>query len=135
MAAYSGVENSGKVLVLENGMTAEPLGMSNEDAQFLQTRDFTICEIAAFLNIPPFMIGSKEVNSSYSSLEQQTQQYLSFTLDPWLVVWEQEIYRKLLTPTQQQADSHYAEFMRQRIVTMDHASKVDSYASGIQNGC
>ena len=94
---FGGSANSGKIAVLEEGMKYTPISISPEQAQFLETRKFQINEIARIFRVPPHMVGDLE-KSSFSNIEQQSLEFVKYTLDPWVVRWEQSIQRSLLTP-------------------------------------
>ena len=85
---FGGSSNSGKVAVLEEGMKYTPISISPEQAQFLETRKFQINEIARIFRVPPHMVGDLE-KSSFSNIEQQSLEFVKYTLEPWLVRWEQ----------------------------------------------
>lgn len=93
-AVYSGVTNAHKVAVLEEGMKYTQVGIPPEEAQFLQTRKFQINEIARLYRIPPHMVGDLE-KSSFSNIEQQSLEFVKYTLDPWVVRLEQAFKRSL----------------------------------------
>ena len=89
---FGGSSNSGKVAVLEEGMKYTPISIAPEQAQFLETRKFQINEIARIFRVPPHMVGDLE-KSSFSNIEQQSLEFVKYTLDPWVVRWEQSIVR------------------------------------------
>ena len=80
--------------VLEEGMKFTPISISPEQAQFLETRKFQINEIARIFRVPPHMVGDLE-KSSFSNIEQQSLEFVKYTLDPWVVRWESSIQRSL----------------------------------------
>ena len=86
-ATFGGSGNANKIAVLEEGMKYTPIGISPEQAQFLETRKFQINEIARIFRVPPHMVGDLE-KSSFSNIEQQSLEFVKYTLDPWLVRWE-----------------------------------------------
>ena len=100
-AAYQGSRNSHRVAVLEEGMKYQPIGISPEQAQFLETRKFQINEIAHIFRVPPHMLADLE-KSSFSNIEQQSLEFVKYTLDPWVVRWEQSMFRVLLTESEKQ---------------------------------
>ena len=89
-SAFGGSSNANKVAVLEEGMKYTPISISPEQAQFLETRKFQINEIARIFRIPPHMIGDLE-KSSFSNIEQQSLEFVKYTLDPWVCRWEQSM--------------------------------------------
>ena len=92
---FGGSSNAGRVAVLEEGMKYTPISISPEQAQFLETRKFQINEIARIFRIPPHMVGDLE-KSSFSNIEQQSLEFVKYTLDPWVIRWEQSLMRSLL---------------------------------------
>ena len=83
-STFGGSGNSNKIAVLEEGMKYTPIGISPEQAQFLETRKFQINEIARIFRVPPHMVGDLE-KSSFSNIEQQSLEFVKSTLEPWLV--------------------------------------------------
>nr|WP_301281282.1 phage portal protein [Arcanobacterium phocae] len=96
-STFGGARNGNKVAVLEEGMKYTPISVSPEQAQFLETRKFQINEIARIFRIPTHMIGDLE-KSSFSNIEQQSLEFVKYTLDPWVIRWEQAITKTLLAP-------------------------------------
>ena len=92
---FGGSSNAGKVAVLEEGMKYSPISVNPADAQFLETRKFQIDEIARLFRVPPHLIGDLE-HATFSNIEQQSLEFVKYTLEPWLSRWEQNIHRVLL---------------------------------------
>ena len=130
-AAFGGSSNSNKVAVLEEGMKYTPISISPEQAQFLETRKFQINEIARIFRVPPHMVGDLE-KSSFSNIEQQSLEFVKYTLDPWVVRWEQSIQRVLLTPTEK--ETYFVKFNLEGLLRGDYQSRMNGYAIGRQNG-
>ena len=104
---FGGSANSNKIAVLEEGMKYTPISISPEQAQFLETRKFQINEIARIFRVPPHMVGDLE-KSSFSNIEQQSLEFVKYTLDPWVIRWEQSIMRTLLSPDERK--QYYVKF-------------------------
>lgn len=130
-STFGGSGNSNKVAVLEEGMKYTPIGISPEQAQFLETRKFQINEIARIFRVPPHMVGDLE-KSSFSNIEQQSLEFVKYTLDPWIVRWEQSIRRALLTPEEKQ--KYFVKFNLEGLLRGDYQSRMNGYAIGRQNG-
>jgi HK97 family phage portal protein len=130
-AAFGGSSNSNKVAVLEEGMKYTPISISPEQAQFLETRKFQIDEIARIFRIPPHMIGDLE-KSSFSNIEQQSLEFVKYTLDPWVCRWEQSMQRVLLT--QDEKKEYFFKFNVDGLLRGDYQSRMNGYATGRQNG-
>ena len=128
---FGGSSNSGKVAVLEEGMKYTPISISPEQAQFLETRKFQINEIARIFRVPPHMVGDLE-KSSFSNIEQQSLEFVKYTLDPWVIRWEQSIRRTLLTPDEK--SKYYVSFNVEGLLRGDYQSRMNGYATARQNG-
>ena len=127
-ALHGGVGNSHRVAILEEGMKWESVSMTNEDAQFLQTRKFQLGDIARWFRIPPHMLGDLE-RATHSNIEHSQIEFVTHTLRPWLVNWEQSIKRDLIIE-----DEVSVEFSVDGLLRGDSASRVAVYHNGIQDG-
>ena len=130
---HEGIDNSNKPAILENQASVKNLSFSNEDAQFLQTREFEIRQVANIIGVPPHKIGDP-TRTSHSSLESENQAYLQDSLDPWLCNWEKECEDKLLTEQQKTQDTHIVEFQRDAIIRVDKKTETESLAVEVNNG-
>ena len=131
MSQFGGSANSGKIAVLEEGMKYTPIAIAPEQAQFLETRKFQINEIARIFRVPPHMLADLE-KSSFSNIEQQSLEFVKYTLDPWVIRWEQSIQRTLLTPTEKK--DYFVKFNVEGLLRGDYASRMSGYATARQNG-
>ncbi len=125
--SHQGPRKGFRPLLLDSGATYSPFDIKATDAQFLQSRQFQLEEIARAFRIPPHKIGHLE-RATFSNIEHQGQEYLSDTLEPWLVRWESEIRRKLM-PAGYEVDHDSRMLLRG-----DNAARAAIYASGITNG-
>lgn len=92
--AYTGVKNSSKTAVLEEGLTFKPISVSAEQAQFLASRTFSIEEVARIFNIPPHLL--KDLSrSSFNNIEQQGAEFVIYSLMPYISKIEEEFNLKL----------------------------------------
>ena len=128
---FSGSQNAGKVAILEEGMKYTPISIAPEQAQFLETRKFQINEIARIFRIPPHMIGDLE-KSSFSNIEQQSLEFVKYTLDPWVVRWEQSLSRALFTSEEKKR--YFFKFNVEGLLRGDYQSRMNGYATARQNG-
>ena len=128
---FGGSGNANKIAVLEEGMKYTPISISPEQAQFLETRKFQINEIARIFRVPPHMIGDLE-KSSFNNIEQQSLEFVKYTLEPWVVRWEQTIHRTLLS--QEEKKTYFAKFNLEELLRGDYKSRMDGYAIARQNG-
>lgn len=128
-SAYAGTDNAGRTAILEEGMSWQSLGISNDDAQYLETRKFQVDEIARWYGVPPHMIGSME-SATFSNIEHQGISYVTYSLRPWLVRWEQEIARKLYTD----GDTFFSEFLVDGLLRGDTKTRYDGYKIARDSG-
>ena len=130
-AAFRGSGNANKVAVLEEGMKYTPISIAPEQAQFLETRKFQIDEIARIFRVPPHMIGDLE-KSSFNNIEQQSLEFVKYTLDPWVCRWEQAMNRSLLN--EKEKSGYFIKFNVDGLLRGDYQSRMNGYAVGRQNG-
>lgn len=130
-SVYRGVSNAHKIAVLEEGMKYQQIGIPPEEAQFLETRKFQINEIARLYRIPPHMVGDLD-KSSFSNIEQQSLEFVKYTLDPWVIRWEQSLQRSLLLPGEK--GKYFIKLNVDGLLRGDYQSRMSGYAVGRQNG-
>ena len=130
-STFGGSGNSNKIAVLEEGMKYTPISISPEQAQFLETRKFQIDEIARIFRVPPHMIGDLE-KSSFNNIEQQSLEFVKYTLDPWVSRWEQAMSRALLRPDEKKV--YFFKFNVDGLLRGDYQSRMSGYATARQNG-
>lgn len=130
-AVYQGSTNAHRVAVLEEGMKFQSIGIPPEQAQFLETRKFQINEIARIFRIPPHMIGDLE-KSSFSNIEQQSLEFVMYTLDPWVLRWEQAIQKALFSDSEKR--QFFVKFNVDGLLRGDYQGRMNGYAVARQNG-
>jgi HK97 family phage portal protein len=126
---YSGVENANSILVLEEGMEWQALGISNEDSQFLESRKFEVVEIARWLRLPPHMLGHMD-NAIKANVEEQSRSFLLFSLFPWVKRFEHAFRRDLIVAKK----TFFAEFNLDALMRADFKTRMASYQIAINNG-
>lgn len=123
-----GGSREGRDLILEEGMAYDKLGMTSNDAQFIQTRVQSLVEIAMYFGVPPHMLGITEKSTSWGSgIEQQNIGFVTYTVNDWLVMWEQAIGRDLIAEDDTEI---YAKFNIAGLLKGDMKARFDSYAVG-----
>lgn len=130
-SAYQGNGNAHRVAVLEEGMSYKTIGIPPEQAQFLETRKFQLNEIARIFRVPPHMVGDLD-RSSFSNIEQQSLEFVKYTLDPWVIRWEQAFQKSLILPSEK--NSHFVKFNVDGLLRGDYAKRMNGYALARQNG-
>lgn len=130
-AAFAGSGNSHRVAVLEEGLKYTPISILPNEAQFLETRKFQINEIARIFRVPPHMVGDLE-KSSFSNIEQQSLEFVKYTLEPWIIRWEQSISSSLLSIEEKR--KYFVKFNVDGLLRGDYQSRMNGYATARQNG-
>jgi len=123
--------NRHKTAFLKSGMTFHELGMTNEDAQFLETRKYQRSEIAGMFRVPPHMIGDLE-RATFSNIDAQNISLVVHTIGPWLARWEPALNRDLLTEAEQ--DTYFFEFMTEGLLRGDPMARAKYYQTAIMTG-
>jgi len=128
---YEGLGRSHRLMFLEDGMKFERVGMPPEDAQYLQSRQFSISDIARIYNVPLHLLQSHEKSTSWGSgLEELNAGFVTYTLQPYLTQWEQEIASKLFSID----NEHFAEFLVAALLRGKLSDRYTAYATGRQWG-
>jgi len=130
--AHEGLENAHRVAILEEGMQVTEVGIPPSDAQFLETRQFQIREIARIFRVAPHMIQDLE-NATFSNIEHQGIDFVTHTLLPWITRIEQSIQRCLITNIEK-SKGYYCKFNPAGLLRGDLKSRYDAYAVARQWG-
>lgn len=121
---YGSGHDKRRVAVLEEGMEIKQLSFNPRDSQFLETRAFQRSEIAGAFHVPPHMIGDTQKSTSWGTgIEQQKLGYLTFTIQPWLTVWEHGIKRALIL----NPNRFYVKFKVEGLLRGDSRARADFY--------
>ena len=128
---YGKLKNSNSTIVLEEGLTFKPISISPEQAQFLSSRQFSIEEVARIFNVPPHML--KDLSkSSFNNIEMQSQEFVTYTLMPYITRIEQEMNLKLFRTNE--LGKTFIEFNVNGLLRGDVKSRTDAYKTAITNG-
>jgi HK97 family phage portal protein len=129
-AAHSGSDQH-RVAVLEDGLQWQQVGLTNEDAQFLETREFQAEDVCRWFRVPPWMIGLTSKTTSWGSgIEAMGIGFVTYTLMPWLTRWSQTISKDLIIAP----DRFFAEFIVEGLLRGDIKSRYGAYATARQWG-
>lgn len=112
-------------------MTFHQLSIPPDQAQFLDTRKFQLDEIARIFRVPPHMVGDLD-RSTFSNIEQQSLEFVKYTLNPWCIRWEQAMNQQLLSADDQR--KYFVKFNVDGLLRGDYESRMNGYAIGRQNG-
>jgi len=120
-----------ELLILEEGLKYEQFKVTSEEAQFLESRRYSVEDIARIFRVPPHMVGSLD-KSNYSNIESLSREFVTQTLTPWLVNFEMSYRMKLLRPTEW--NSYYIAHDLSATLRGDHESRMKAYMLGVQMG-
>lgn len=116
---HHGVERANGLLLLEEGITYEKIGIPPNEAQFLESRQFQITEIARWYNLPPYKLADMS-RLTYNTIEAHAIEYYQSLL-PWLETWEQELMWKLISPLER--NQQYIEHSVEGLLRADSAGR------------
>ena len=126
-----GSGNRHKIAVLEQGMKYQSISIPNNEAQFLETRKFQVEEIARIYRVPLHMIGDLD-HATFSNVEHLSLDFVKYSLDPWIVRWEQSLQKALLSDSEK--GQYFVKFNVDGLLRGDYASRMQGYATARQNG-
>ena len=126
---HRGSDRAHRTAVLPAGVKAKELSSSNEAAQMLESRAFSVIECCRIFRVPPHLIQDLS-RSSFSNIETQSVEFLQHCLLPHLKRWEAAIARDLIVDD----ETYFAEHAVSGILRADHAARSAYYVSALQNG-
>jgi len=129
---YQGLGNAHRLMLLEEGMDIEKVGIPPENAQFLETRQFQKRDIARIFRVPLYLLADVEKGASYSSIEQQSLDFLKYSIQPWLSRIEQAVNNQLLSKEARRR--YFAEFLIDSLLRADIQTRYDAYSTAINYG-
>jgi len=127
----AGFGNAGKPFLAEGGMKPYTVSMTNQDAQFIESRKFQAEDIARWYRVPPHMIGLLD-RATFSNIEQQSIDFVVNTIRPWLVRIEATMMRDLLSPQEQ--GRYFLSHTVEGLLRGDTKTRYEAYGSGIDKG-
>jgi HK97 family phage portal protein len=131
--AYAGLGDSHRLMILEEGMKFTPISINPSDSQFLETRKFQITEIARLYHVPPHMIADVEKSTSWGTgIEEQNIGFITHTMRPWFVLWEEELSRMMLLDSEK--EEYFFEFDLAQLLRGDLLRQMQAWTMGKRNG-
>ena len=133
---YGGLGNSHRLMLLEEGMKIEKVGIPPEDSQFLESRQFQIPEVARWFNLPPHKLKDL-TRSSFSNIESEQISFVRDSILPWLVRLEQNYQMQLLTPSDRELSGRgrlYWKHIVEGLLRGDSASRAAFYGPMLDRG-
>lgn len=130
-ARYAGLGNMHRTMLLEEGMSYKQIGVPPEEAQFIESRKFSVAEIARIFRVPLHLIGDL-AGATFSNIEHQSIEFVTMTITPYCIRFEQEYRRKLLTAKEK--IKYFIEHLVEGLMRGDLKSRYDAYAVGRNGG-
>jgi HK97 family phage portal protein len=121
---HAGADNTGKLMLLEEGLKFTQSQYTNEQSQYIEILDRIVFEVARFLVIPPPKLMALE-QATWNNITELNRAYLNDCLRPWLEKWEAEYDRKLLLPSER--DAKYIEFDTSTLLRADEKTRYANY--------
>lgn len=131
-ARGSGLANSWRPLILEEGLKFNRIPMPLRDAQFIEGRKFTKDDICGLFRVPPHMIANLE-RATFSNIEHLSIEFVTYTLLPYLVAWEKTIAWRLFTKRERE-QGYFAKINVEGLLRGDYKSRQEGLAIQRQNG-
>jgi HK97 family phage portal protein len=132
-AVYAGLGNTHRLMLLEDGMKFNSIGIPPEDSQFIESRQFQIPEVARWFNLPPHKL--KDLSkSSFNNIEQEQISFVTDSILPWLIDFEQEYNMQLLNDRQRYKEKLYFKHIVEGLLRADAKSRAEFYAIMKRNG-
>jgi len=128
---HEGPDNWMNPAVIPEGGDVIQFNPTHEQAQLVEQRKFQILEVCRLLRLSPHKLAALE-DATLNNVEHLQIQHLNGTLRPWLVRWEQEIYRQLLTASEQ--ERYYAEHSIEGFLRGDFKTQTEGFARLLEKG-
>jgi HK97 family phage portal protein len=126
---HRGPDRSHRTAILTGGLKAHELGTTNTDSQFLEARRFQSEEICRLYRVAPHLVQDLS-RATFSNIEQQSIDFVQFTLLPWVRRLESSFARDLIVNN----DTNFAEFDLRGLLRGDSVARMNYYTSGIDRG-
>ena len=130
---HVGLENSHRVALLYGGMKLSPFSAGAKESQLIESRQFSLVDVANWLNLPVHKVGG-EGRTAFASLEQENRSFLDDSIAPWITTWEQELREKLLTEDEKESDSHLILFKVVALLAADAKTVSEVLTAEVNNG-
>jgi HK97 family phage portal protein len=129
--AHSGSANSGKILLLEQGLKFKPISLSNQDAEWLAARNFSVVDVARMFKLSPIFLQDYS-NSTYANFTEASRAFLGQTLRPLLTNIQQEFTNKMLSDRYR--SNTIIEFNTADLLRANSTERYEVYDAAIRNG-
>ncbi len=127
---HKGVKQGNKFAILEEGLKFQPISLPPEQSQWIESRRFSVQDIARIFMVPVHMLGELAAGASYGSIEQSSIEYVTYCIRPWLILWEQQLDKSLL----QNDPNLFCKFKVDALLRGDTSTRYNAYSIGRSNG-
>jgi len=121
---HVGSRNHGRVYFLSQGLEYKPFSMPNTDAQLLESRQFSVIDICRFMRVPPHKVYDLQ-RATFSNITHQSLEFLVDTIGPWVVKFEQQVNRKLISAAV--SPRYFTKINTQAVLRMDPETRGNWY--------
>lgn len=128
---FGGTENAGRVAVLENGLEFQAMSMTLEDAAWIAGQQLNTEEVCRIFRVPPTMVGDLR-HGSYQNTAELGSQFVRYSLQRWIAMWEHEVSRQLLGPIARRR--YHAEHSVEGLLRGNPEARADFYGKAIASG-
>ena len=128
---YASPQNAGKTLILPRGMKYQTVGLSNEDAQWITAQEFSVGEDCRIFRVPPILV-QELTHATFTNVIELGSQFVRFSLQRWISMWESEISRSLLGPIARRR--YFAEHSVEGLLRGNPEARADFYTKAIAAG-
>ena len=129
--SFASPANAGRTLFLPRGFKFETVGLSNEDAEWLEAMNFSVTEICRIFRVPPVLVQDLS-HATFTNVIELGSQFVRFSLQRWLTAWEERIAHSLLGPIARQR--FYAEHSVEGLLRGNPEMRADFYGKAIKDG-
>lgn len=126
---HGGVTNAHSPMILEEGMKWTSVGITNRDAQFLESCNFSVLDVCRIFGVPPHMVAQLD-RATYSNIEQQSLEFIRDAIGEYIALWEQAISRDLIIAP----DTYFAQFDLDSLLRGDTLSRYQAYHWSLTDG-
>jgi HK97 family phage portal protein len=128
---HGGLGNVHKPAVLEEGLEWKSIAMTAEDAQLILAREFQIVDIARWFNVPLHMVQETTKATSWGTgIEQLSLGFVTYSLMPWLMRWEDTIGQQLIVNNKR----FFVEFLVAALLRGSLTDRYNAYKVGREGG-
>lgn len=131
-AVYRGSNNAFRMAVFEEGMKWDKFSVDPQAAQTIETREYSIQDVARWFRVPPHMLADLK-RATFSNIEHQSIEFVMHTMLPWVLRWEQEADAKLLTQPQRDRGM-FIKLNVDSLLRGDLKARYDAYKIGREWG-